>query len=208
MIKFLHSMAILALVGGCTTVKVTGDLDGEEVPIQVAMFLEDSDAFGGDGLMTVVLSSEPNACRLYEYFLSQVSHSAWRSYSIAWQKTFPENFWEVALVLRTASFDGSIEGQTLEGLPWDAVPEATNKAYARTVHYVQHPSPEAPDNTDWYVEYFSNGGSLTIDKHDPGEVLKGTFSGSFVDPTDGAERGSLDLSFEASVCPNIAAFGF
>lgn len=201
-------LPVVVLASACSTVDVKGEIDGETPPIEVSMFLEDGDAFGQDGLMAIVLSSEPNACRLYEYFLDQTIAGGWRGYTIGWQKTFPDNFWQVSLVLRTSSFDGTLEGQTFSGLTWDALPEQTGQAYGRVVHYVQHPRPDSPDNTDWFVEYLSNGGSLEIDKHEPGERLKGTFTAPFVDPTDGSARGEIDLKFDARVCPNISSFGF
>ncbi len=202
------SAALLLLGAGCTTVKVKGEIDGETPPIEVSMFLEDSDAFGEEGLVAVVLSSEPNACRLYEYFLDQTDAGGWRGYSIGWQKTFPDNFWQISLVLRTGAFDGTLDGQTFTGIPWDAVPEQNGQAYGHVVHYVQHPRPDSPDNGDWRVDYNSNGGSFEIDKHEPGERLTGTFSAPFVDPVDGSARGELEMKFDARVCPNIAGFGF
>ncbi|MFT4621696.1 MAG: hypothetical protein ACI8PZ_000348 [Myxococcota bacterium] len=202
-------LGALVLLAGCSTVSVRGEIDGETPPIEVSMFLEDGDAFGAEGLIAIVLSSEPNACRLYEYFLDEADASTgWRGYSIGWQKTFPDNFWQVSLVLRTGAFDGTIGGQTFTGIPWDAVPEQNGQAYGRIVHYVQHPRPDAPDSTDWFVEYLSAGGTLEIGTHEPGERLEGRFTAPFVDPADGAARGDLDLKFDARVCPNISGFAF
>jgi hypothetical protein len=203
------SFGALVATMGCVQTTSSGALDGQEVPLEVSMYVEDADALEADGLLTIVLSSLPNACRVYEYYLDASNgQDSWRSTVIGWQKAFPTDFWEVSITLRTNEFGGSLSGRAFNGLPWDALLEANNQVYSRAVHYIAHPLPDDPDDTSWRVEYLSNGGTLEIVEHAPATSVEGSFTAPYVDPEAGAPKGDLEMSFRASVCPNIAAFGF
>jgi hypothetical protein len=198
---------LVVAVVGCKQTVVKGELGGQEVPLVVSMFVEEEAVLGDDGLVTIVLSSIPNACRVYEYFLSEMGQPAWRARSIAWQKAFPEDFWEASIVVRTNDFAGGLSGTSINGLAWDALLEENGQAYSRVVHYTAHPDP-VDESKEYFESFVSDAGLLDVTEHDPGLRFKAQFTSSYVDPEDGASKGDLDMKFSATVCPNIAAFGF
>ncbi len=192
----------------CTTTSINGLVDGQEIAAHVSMFIEQPDVLEDDDLVTVVLSTIPNACRVYEYYLDlYADNPTWRGHAIAWQKAFPDDFWEVSLIVRVASLSPELAGTDIVGVRAldDLVDPST--LYGEVTHFIDHPDPDDPTENGYYDPYLTDGGLLSVTKAETGLRFKGDFTTRIVDADRGAPKGDVEMQFDASVCPNVFPFG-
>ncbi len=189
----------------CARTRVEGAIAGEVPPVSSSMFYVE-EAPEGDRI-TVLLSSEPNACRLYEYYLAVYADSpTWRGHSIAWQKAFPATFWELTATIVVEDSALPVEDLAVGAVAWNASPEA-GQSTGSIVHFLDHPDPNDPAVTGYAVGWSTDGGEVRVDRYDGLDRFVGEFTTVAVDPEDGTPRGDLTMFFDATICPNIAAFG-
>lgn len=196
------------MLAGCETTRVEGLVDGTEIAQTVSMFVEQPDVLGDDDLVTVILSTIPNACRVYEYYLDlYADNPTWRGHSIAWQKAFPAEFWEITLYARVPSVGPELDGAQLTGIPADGELVDPSTLYAEVTHFLDHPDPDNPAENGYYDPYLSDGGLLELAKVESGSRFKGVFTTRVIDASRGTPAGDLEIVFDASPCPNVAPFG-
>jgi hypothetical protein len=201
-------MIAMLWLSGCETTRVEGLLDGVEIEHAVSMFVEEVDVLGDDDLLTVVVSTIPNACRVYEYYLDlYADNPTWRGHSIAWQKALPDEFWEISLYVRVPSIDATLEGAQFNGIPADAELLDSSTVTAELSHFLDHPDPDNPAENGYYDPYLSDGGLLEVARAESGVRVKGTFTTRVVAADRGTPSGDLEIDFDASPCPNVAPFG-
>ncbi len=206
-------ISVLLLGSACSTLKVQGTIDGQTVPLEVSMFREVPNAYGEESQMQVILSSVPNACRVYAYLDEELEAGGggWRNRTIAFQRVLPAEFWEMVLTLRVASIDeASLLATVFNGVSYDkGTVGNVGQVRSDLRHYVRHPDPgDEEGSSDWYVSYSGDGGAADFDGYElgpesQGQWLSGAFAASFVDQDDGTPRGELGIRFDSLGCDSL-----
>ena len=206
-------VSILLLGSACTTLKVQGTIEGQEVPLEVSMFREVPGAYEDESQVQVILSSVPNACRVYAFLEAELEQGGggWRNRAIVFQRVFPIDFWELVLTLRVASIDeASMTSSVFNGVTSDKTSlKNVGQIRSELRHYVRRPDPdpEAEGSTDWYVHYSGDGGAADFDAYDlgpqnVGQWLSGAFAAGFVrpGPEEDTPAGELGVQFDSLGC--------
>ncbi len=189
------------LMTGC------GSVEGLDVPVQDAFFVEDAGL--GDGAIVVFVSSLATACDRMATMLQSLDSGA-TSDELAerWAQTYPEEFWEVQIVLRVADPADSLAGETLDGAAGaDSVQR--DQGFAIIDHYEGSPTAEywTTGDDDVVETSFSEGGAITISEHSPGVSLSGEFETEVVDES-GADIGPLSIQWNSVRCDPVEALWF
>jgi len=195
----------VALCGCAGGNKIRGEIGGLEIQPKSAFFFAQQDAFGDDSLVGVVLSSLKTGCEDYGFYLTASEGlDSGVELASAWSAVFPPDFWEVAMVLRTGDPASALTGQTYKGIGWDVPLDNRGEVYGRATHNLALRDANFYDGvspaSNYYIDYLSNGGSMEIKSHVPGQELKGTFGTGFVQ-SDGSPSGIVNIHFKAVYCP-------
>lgn len=210
-LRQLIALGALLLGAGCNPNRVGGTVDGVKIPVESSMFIENVDAIGEDNLLTVVLSSMPNACDVYESWAARQGGALTSAeLGTAWAQSFPSDFWEVTLVIRIA--DRSVLlGGSMTGVAWDEPLDRADHAFARFTHHTRHRDAAWFDDDapveDYLEEYLSDAGLLEFRRgYIPQERLNGRFQTPVVDG-QGLGVGIATLRFDSVYCLAVPAFG-
>ena len=193
------------LATGCAN-RVRGEVGELEVPVRSAFFFSQEGAFGDDSLIGIVMSSLGDGCQDYAFYQTAIQGlDSPSEQASAWQAVFPEDFWEVGIVLRTGSPTQSLSGSTLTGIPRNKSLDGRGQAYSRITHNLNHRDEAWFDGSGqagvYIDEFISNGGQLEIVEHTPNSTIRGNFGTAFIDNLEDVQAGVLDIHFKATFCP-------
>lgn len=203
--------ALIVGLTGCAPNRIRGEIDGLPIPIASAFLVLEAGALGDDDLLVVSLSSLPSACRVFDHWESRAAGAGTaEELAAAWAEAFPDDWWQVDLVLRQASGSWPPEGAVWPGLAHDAFPEEAGDVFANFVHHrlrrdADWFSGAAPDE-DYEAAWLSDLGALRIDRGEPGTRLAGRFATRAVD-ADGVAAGEVEVIFDATPCPRVGTGG-
>lgn len=202
----MRPLFLLLIVGlsACSSSKVRGVVNGQEVPVKSAYFFVQDGVFGDDSLTGVVLSSLPEGCADYGYFHTLTRDlTSPEQLSSAWTAVFPPDFWEVGILLRTGPASEGIAGSVYEGIRWDAGLEDRGTVTGEVRHVTRHQDELYWDGTapaeDYGTTFDLHAGELRVSRHEPGQRLEGTYTTST--QYQGEATGVLDIRFNAVFCP-------
>ncbi len=201
----LFLLALAQAASGCTNT-IRGTVDGLELPaMQSAFVIESEDGYGEDGTLLVWMSSVADACNKAEAVLAgQDETDDPDALAALWSTHYPEDFWEVTVVLRTDDVNASLAGSTFEGVPWDEESRRPGQAFASFTHFLRPLDAAFWDGTGEYERYqdlyYTDGGSLEIDVHAPGDRIGGYFDTAVADWDDGDAQGEVGIDFDAERC--------
>lgn len=199
---------------GCTNV-ITGEVDGLSIPaMQSAFYIEAEDGYpsadqGEDqGVIIVWMSTEEDACTTVADVLeAQDETDDAEELARIWSDAYPEDFWEATVVLRVADVNESEAGSTFEGTSWDATNEEAGEAFASVTHYLQRLDADffsdAEDFDQYQDLYYTDGGRLEVDLHEPGDRIGGAFETQAADWDDGDGQGDVTVHFDAERCRKV-----
>lgn len=209
--KFLFLLLLIVTgqtLTGCTNV-VSGSVDGVTLPkMQSAFYIESEDGYGEDGTVLVWMSSIEDACEKTEIVLAaQDATDEPTDLAAAWSLVYPEDFWEVTVVLRTDDVNDTAAGDRFIGASWDGENEASGSAFANLTHFLR-PHDEAfwagVGEYERYQDlYYTDGGELDIDIHVPGDRIAGYFDADVADWDDGDVQGEVGINFDARRCRGV-----
>lgn len=210
----LGALACLLLVG-CNS--VNGKIDGQTVHVASSFFVQESDAWEDpsdeendaeeNDEITIFVSSMVNSCKRVEDLADALEDSDNAEEAAdAWRSIARKDFWELRIYIRTADVDTDLGDDSLEGLAWDAGPDNVGDAYVTYVHYT-----EWLDEAYWEVEedpdnhyrdfWYSDGGTLEIGSHTPGDRIAGSFTANVATPNEGEQVGEdVTINFDAYRC--------
>lgn len=197
----------LALTMAAILTTGCGTVDGLDVPVQDAFFVEDAGL--GDGAIVVFVSSLATACDRMATMLGSIEGGASPDELAAqWAETYPDDFWEVQIVLRVANPADSLAGETLEGAA-GREEVRRDEGFAIFDHYRETPSAAYwTTGEEGVVETsFSDGGEITISEHSPGLSLAGEFETTAVDE-GGDAVGPVSIRWSSARCDPVEALWF
>lgn len=205
------------LLVACSGGRISGEVDGATIDIDDAVLVQLPDAAGGQDVLRVFLGgTDGDLCAQWTELESQLDalDSAAEADALAawWADTLPPAFWQVDLQLRVDDLDTPLTDARLDGSDWPFWLLGEDEAAATFVE-VRQPldaawfSGEVPlgDLDDYLTTYTSDGGSLEIRHHTPGEHLRGAFATRVV-ALDGREAGEVELTFSAYRCESVEPF--
>ena len=209
--KFTFLMLLIGVAHGTTgcTNTVTGTIDGLSLPaMQSAFYIEAEDGYGEDGTLIVWLSTVPNACEVTETVLAgQAATDDPSELADLWSSHYPEDFWEVTVVIRAADIDDSAVGARLNGVPWDVDNGEAGDAFASFTHFLGAHDEDFWNGSGSYDRYqdlyYSDRGDLEIDIHSPGARIGGYFDADVTDWDDGDLQGEVSINFDAQRCRGV-----
>lgn len=210
----LRACALLILLPACGP-SVDTPLGGAPVRVQSAFFVQEDNvsAVDGDSLLLVYLMGPSDGCALYGAWLDDAEDATTpEALAAAWAEHMPEEYWFVDLTLRVPDTDADLEGQALQGMASNRWVDEPSSAVATFFHYVA-PLDEAyyAGESSWeaYFDYFlSDGGTLTIDRHTPGERLAGRFTTAAVGHDRAVVAEDLTVEFDAERCVEAERYVF
>lgn len=214
--KFMFLMGLIVAAqatSGCSNT-VTGTIDGLTLPdMKSAFYIEAEHGYGDDGTMLVWMSSAEDACESAEIVLAaQDATDDPAELADIWSMIYPDDFWEVTVVLRTADIDDSAVGERFDGVPWDVDNGEAGDAFASFTHFLR---PQDEDfwsgegSYDRYQDlYYTDRGELEIDIHTPGARLGGFFEADVADWDDGDRQGEVRINFDAERCLGVEGIFF
>ncbi len=156
--------------------------------------------------MGIVLSDLPNGCDDYGYYAAVTKDfNTPGQYAGAWAAVFPEEFWETAIILRTADPNVTLAGQRFDVVPANRTLEKQRQTYARITHNKAHRDlawfdGTAP-STDYFSEYLTIDGNLELYAHKPQQVIKGAIGSATINTATENASGSVLIHFKATYCP-------
>jgi hypothetical protein len=214
--KFAFLMMLIGAAyatSGCTNT-VTGTIDGLSLPaMQSAFYIEAEDGYGEDGTILVWMSSVEDACSKTEAVLAaQDATDDPSELEQIWSTFYPEDFWEVTVVMRTADVNASLAGSSLTGVPWDVESEGSGEAFASFTHFLRPHDQAFWDGSGEYERYqdlfYTDEGSLDVDVHVPGDRVGGYFEAEVTDWDDGDVQGEVVVDFDADRCRGVERIFF
>ena len=193
---------ILALIA-CNSVR--GAVDGDDVPaLPTAFFVEDDEYFGNDGIIRVFLSSTDLGCEGYDDLFEDLDDEAQQldveGYSEVWRERLPEDFWEVNLTFRVSDTDDKQSSVDFDAQDWDDGLGEDDEAKFLLTHFTDYPGDTWSTVTPDSQSYTNDGGTVSIRRHTPNELISGTFDAEVVDASDGDDEGEVRINFSASRC--------
>ena len=184
---------------------VSGTVNGETVSTGSAVLVQRQD---DEDTILVVMSPASCAEQAAVYTALDDDTASVSQLVDIWNDTFPAEWWKLYMRFRVGSSSSDLTGQVIPGHNWlnDVSGEPV---YGRFMHYKKRLDEgwfdsSASEQDDYYVRWSSQGGSMTIEDHDPDEQLKGSFVTSVVDSSE-EDRivGELDIEFTAERCPEL-----
>lgn len=210
---------VVAGVAGCGGNSISGEIDGESVPVKSGYFAQEDDYFdGGDGVLYVRLSSIDDACTT-DVAWNEEAEDADDSADLedVWESNLPEDFWLVDLILRVGDPEDDLNGTVLDGVAWDDGVEKDDQVYGIITHYTSHLDQEYWDAVlggpgveveDYYDAWYTDGGDLELTKHSAGEKLGGRFATEVAETSDGDTQGEVEISFKVERCAEMERYLF
>lgn len=198
--------ALTLLASGCGN-KIRGEIEDQQIKPKSVFFFAQEAVLGTDSLIGVVITDQPSGCEKYSAFLGAAATSAIPAdMASQWAANFPEpDWWDVTFLIRTAAVSTPLTGQVFTGIKWNESLDAVGKASGGFTHNLAVRDTAYWDGTGDYnayrKDYVSNGGSLEISNHVPGDKIAGRFATFTVDPLTGGPTGLLEISFNGSFCP-------
>lgn len=197
----------LAALAACTPTNELDPVAGKEWPILSAFFTLAPDTFDSDDLVTITLSSLPDACERDGVWRAGASAAETpEDLADAWLAAFPSAFFEVDVVARVQGGTWPPKGSLWSGLAWDALPESNNVVFAVLTEHVtlrdeDFWAQEYDDEDDYEHVFYSDGGLAKWKKVIPGSRLAGGFVTDVVDG-GGTYAGTTEIRFDATICGN------
>jgi len=201
-----HALALIPLLAvGCSSNAVKGSIDGTIVEVKSAMFFSEAEALGEDGLVTIILTDLKDGCQDYGYYLEATDDvEGANTFAEAWAAVFPPDFWEIAIILRVADSEVSLDGSEILGISWDETLQERNQGFASITHNKTFRDAAYFDATgpssDYLTEYVTEGGRIEINKHLPESFIRGEFGTQVVDTENGNNKGLVRFQFNAPFC--------
>ena len=204
-------------LGGCFGgTSFSGEIDGDAPKLRNAYFIQEDNYYeGGDSQIAIIVSDLDDPCVVDELLQADLEDAGNDAGDLeeAWESNVPEDFWEFLLVVRVGDADDDLSKSVLEGVAWDEVTEKDEQVYGIITHYVDHLDEEYwlgyfNDLDDYGKFWYSDGGDLEIDKHKPGEMIKGRFISEAADPNDGDNEGDFTVDFKAERCKPMERYYF
>jgi hypothetical protein len=210
----------LALASACGGPRIRGTIDGRSVDLVDGYFVQaasydfgtgTTDEGGTDSLMYVVLTDFAEACATAIQVEEGLAAAASPQEAADAWSALPPEFWEITLVLRVGDPDDDQSGLVLDGLGRGQRLDERDEAFGTLV---AHDEPfdvawwggaGAPE--DYFEQWTTDGGELTVNRHTPGEALAGRFDTEAA-TLDGTEVGDLIIRFSVDRCAGMERFFF
>ncbi len=200
-------MLLILTLAACNS--VSGAVDGDDVPrLATSFYVENDDAYENDGAIMVVMSSADLGCEGYadawEDLEDELAASDLDGFIDLWEEVFPEDFWEVRILLRVDDVDDSAARIDFDAQDWDDGLGDDDEAGMWMYHYTEYPDVSLLDFDFSLLEdsrdtYLSDEGSVAVRRHKPGEFISGYFDAPMVD-LDGDDEGEARVSFSSQRC--------
>lgn len=212
----MRPLPLAILLVGCAQVSVGGLVAGATPQLVDAVYSVDRDAFVDDDALRIQLTSFPEACTALTTYAKAVNRIApgldpdsgqADQLADAWREAFPETGWRVELQLRRSDPDDALERLTLDGTDWERAPAKGDEFKATVIEYRRYLdddyfSGDAPVG-EYLKTWVNDEGVLDADRRERDGVLTGRLSVDVVDADDGAEEGTLEVSFRARYCSDL-----
>ena len=193
-IPLVLAWAALLVTSGCTS--VAGTIDGERVAVGSAYFAQTS--IEDTGLVVVVVSSQQDACEIDDAYRTELEDAVdVADAAEVWADYRDPEMWNFQVYIVGDPGDDLSE-TSMETLDWDEEITEDHQTWLEATHVTQLLDEDyfagEGDPDDYYDYYLSDGGSLEITRHDPGEALSAKFETTVVDWDDGDEQGDIKLT--------------
>lgn len=199
----------LLLTLGCTS--VSGEIDGDELPITAGFYLEQEDYYGDEGLLVVFLNSADIDCEAMTELLDALDDADDADEQVEiWEETLPEDFWEMQLWMRVEDPDDDLAETELDGVGWRDSLDDDGDAAALSRHYTDHPTENSftwwgwitGEAADYYDLSRSSGGEGKVSGYKPGEHMHDPATTEMQDD-DGDDEGEVTISFSVDRCRDV-----
>lgn len=200
----VSALALSACVGN----NVQGKVDNDKVHVIDAVFIEQEDFYGSDGVILVELSELSDGCEAAGGFWDDlVGATDADVVATSWADHFPEEFWSLQIVIRVDDPDDDLGGEEFSGVDWDELPGDDDEVTASIYRYTDHLDEDYwtgayREYDDYFDLWYSDGGDMKIHRHVPGERISGVFTTEAADADDGDDAGEITIHFNAVHCPD------
>ncbi len=186
---------------------VNGKVDERSVNINTAVFVEEDDYYGNDGVIMVLLATHGLNCEEWvsasDDFEDDLNNLDFDDAIDEWEASVPEDFWVWDIKIRVDDVDDKNKGEW-DGVDWDDPITDDDEAKVLARHWTEYPEEEDLLGDVWTGDdwYHSDEGVLNINGHTPGESIRGNFATMMVDE-DGDTEGEVTIHFNAARCRDL-----
>lgn len=215
MTTHLSSALTLALLlaplgAGCNA--VSGKIDDQGASISGGYFIQDDDLLGDNGVIQIFLSGNKDSCEHDAAYNDAIDDADdYADLESAWAENFPDDFWQVNLTVISDNVNADLSGEEWSGGDWDKWSIEDGDAGGGATHYTalldEDYFSQAEPWHDYHDSFVTDGGTVTVKSHEPGESISGTFETTMRkyddDLSDSSDAGDVTIRFQVERCDAV-----